>query len=47
MTAQSMQYSPAAGAAGFDWAGASAEAFPTVPMAGWEAGQQAVCAQCT
>ena len=47
MTAQSKQYSPAAGVAGFDWAGTSAEAFPTAPMADWEAGQQAVCAQCT
>src|SRR5271168_626827 len=47
MTAQSKQYSAAAGAGGFDWAGASAEPCPTVPMAGWEAVQQAVCPQCT
>jgi hypothetical protein len=47
MTAQSKQYSAAVGAAGFDWAGASAEPCPTVPIAGGEAGQQSACAQWT
>ena len=47
MTAQSKQYSAAAGVAGFGWAGASAEPCPTVPMAGCEAGQHSVCAQWT
>jgi hypothetical protein len=42
MTAHSKQYSPAAGVAGFDWADASAA--PIVPMAGWDAGQNAPCA---
>jgi hypothetical protein len=46
MTAQSKQYSPAAGVVGFDSADASVVPFPT-PMAGCEPGQQADWAQCT
>ena len=45
--AQNRQYSTAAGVDGFDWAESSAEPRSTVPMAGWEAGQQAACPQWT